>query len=102
MPFTATSKVTLSAACEQDRESIYKMRHAIYGRELNQHSVNSNNQLTDDLDIINHYIVAKYCNEVIGFVSITSPASKKYSVDKYFDRSCIPYAFNEHCTRYVC
>ncbi len=96
MPFTATSKVTLSAACEQDRESIYKMRYAIYARELNQHSVNSNNQLTDDLDIINHYIVAKYCNEVIGFVSITSPASKKYSVDKYFDRSCIPYAFNEH------
>lgn len=96
MPITSTSKVTLIAASAQDRQSIYKMRHAIYAKELNQHSVNPNNQLTDDLDISNHYVVAKYHDEVIGFISITSPASKKYSIDKYFDRSSIPFPFDEY------
>lgn len=96
MSFTSTSKVTLRAASEQDRQSVYKMRHAIYAHEIGQHSVNSGNQLTDDLDLSNHYIVAKYQDEVVGFVSITSPASKKYSLDKYFNRSCIPYPFDEH------
>ncbi len=96
MSITTHSKVTLITASGQDRQGVYKMRHEIYAAELSQHSLNLNNQLTDDLDSINHYIVAKYPDRVIGFVSITSPASEKYSVDKYFNRSSIPYQFDEH------
>ncbi len=90
------TKPILITASQQDRRLIYNIRHTVYASELNQHAVNPGKQLQDDLDLVNHYIVAKYHNQVIGFISITSPASKKYSVDKYFNRSSIPYKFNEH------
>jgi len=93
---SCAEKLILNTASEQDRQEIYNIRHTVYARELDQHSTNSSNQLKDDLDLINHYIIAKYCGQVIGFVSITPPNSKKYSVDKYFNRSCVPYPFDEH------
>ncbi|HEV8081755.1 MAG TPA: histidinol-phosphate transaminase [Chitinophagaceae bacterium] len=96
MPNASSPKIILIAASEQHREDIYNIRHAVYAGELNQHLVNSSNQLKDDLDLVNNYIVAKYYNQVIGFISITSPASKKYSVDKYFNRSSIPYPFDDY------
>ena len=89
-------KITFSIASNLDRQEIYKIRHLIYAQELNQHAVNSCQQLTDDLDAENKYIVAKGGNQILGFISITTPNSKKYSVDKYFSRSDIPYAFDEY------
>ena len=85
----------LSVATEVDRHAIYKIRHEIYAQELNQHTENSTGQLTDDLDLENHYIVARYDNQIIGFISVTCPNSKTYSVDKYFSRSVVPFPFDE-------
>jgi len=89
-------QIVLAIASNQDRQKIYTLRHSIYAEELHQHSTNSNQQLSDTLDSENNYIVAKQENEIIGFISITSPNSKKYSVEKYFSRSEIPFAFDEY------
>ena len=89
-------KISFSIASSLDRQEIYKIRHLIYAQELNQHAVNSSQQLSDDLDTENKYIVAKSGNQILGFISITTPNTKKYSVDKYFSRSDIPYAFDEY------
>ena len=86
----------LSVATEEDRQEIYRIRHKIYAEELNQHAANSNYQLADELDFKNHYIVAKYGSQIIGFISVTCPGSKSYSVDKYFSRSVIPFPFDEY------
>ncbi len=90
------NKLVFTTATQCDRQSIYALRHAIYAEELGQHTVNKAGQLQDDLDLCNHYIVAKNHHEVIGFISITSPSSGKFSVDKYFDRSVIPFSFDEY------
>ena len=73
-------KISFSIASNLDRQEIYKIRHLIYAQELNQHAVNSSQQLIDDLDSENKYIVAKAGNQILGFISITTPNSKKYSV----------------------
>lgn len=88
------TKVIIRAAGDQDRKSIYAIRHAIYAQELGQYETNPAGELRDKLDGQNHYIVARYNNELIGFISITTPASASYSVDKYFDRSSLPFPFD--------
>ncbi len=93
---TAAPTFTLSIASESDREEIYKIRHQIYAKELKQHSLNSLHALRDNLDLVNHYIVAKREENVIGFISITPPGAASYSVDKYFMRSSVPYDFDEY------
>jgi histidinol-phosphate/aromatic aminotransferase/cobyric acid decarboxylase-like protein/N-acyl-L-homoserine lactone synthetase len=92
----SSSKIILIAASEKHREDIYIIRHSIYAEELHQHSANPVGQLKDELDLVNNYIVAEYDKKIIGFISITSPASKKYSVDKYFNRSAVPYPFDQY------
>ncbi len=87
MANTTSPKIILIAASEQHREEIYNIRYNVYAEELHQHSANPVGQLKDELDLVNNYIVAEYDKKVIGVISITSPASKKYSVDKYFNRS---------------
>lgn len=89
-------KLILSVASKVDREAIYKIRHLIYAYELNQHAINPIQRLSDELDEENNYIAAKQGNEIVGFISITSPNSKKYSVDKYFSRSIVPFSFDEY------
>ncbi len=89
-------RLVLTIASDKARQVIYRIRHAVYATELNQHAINSEDLLTDQLDLENHYILASYGNEVVGFISITSPASRTYSVDKYFTRSQIPFLFDEH------
>jgi histidinol-phosphate/aromatic aminotransferase/cobyric acid decarboxylase-like protein/N-acyl-L-homoserine lactone synthetase len=96
MAITSAPKFTLSVASKSDRQEIYKMRHIVYAKELKQHKENSSCELRDELDSINQYIVAKQEKKVVGFVSITPPTSTKYSVDKYFTRSSIPYDFDEY------
>ena len=96
MSISKKQKVCLSIASKIDREEIYKIRHSIYAQELNQHPVNTSEQLIDKLDVENNYIVAKQSDKLLGFISITSPNSEKYSVDKYFSRENIPVAFDEY------
>lgn len=96
MHFTSVSKISLSIATDSDRKNIYKLRHQVYAKELKQHTLNSAEELKDNLDLCNHYIVARQAGNVVGFVSITSPDSSTYSVDKYFTRCSIPYPFDDY------
>lgn len=89
-------KLELLVANHTDRKQIYQIRHNIYANELNQHHPTNNQELTDQLDEENVYIVAKYQNQLVGFISITTPSSTKYSVDKYFSRTDIPFEFDEY------
>ena len=96
MSTLSDKRLILSIANKEERKTIYKFRHKIYAEELGQHAVNTFNIIEDELDLVNHYIIAKNCNEIVGFVSITAPSSNKYSVEKYFDRSIIPFHFDEY------
>ncbi|MDA7888508.1 histidinol-phosphate aminotransferase family protein [Akkermansiaceae bacterium] len=58
--------ISLSIATRHDRERISRLRHAVYARELGQHSLNRERSLTDSLDLINHYLVAKSGNILPG------------------------------------
>jgi len=86
-------RVRIGLAGPEQRQLIYSGRHAIYGLELGQHQPNPSRQLTDALDAVNSYIVATLGDDLLAFISIT-PAGSNYSVDKYFDRSRVPVAFD--------
>lgn len=81
----------LALADRADREEIYQMRHAVYASELGQHPENAAQRLTDELDAFNHYLVAWVGDRLAGFVSITPPGFGRYSIDKYFARSALPF-----------
>ncbi|MBI2302871.1 MAG: aminotransferase class I/II-fold pyridoxal phosphate-dependent enzyme [Armatimonadetes bacterium] len=87
-------KVRIAPATEADRARIYEMRHAVYAVELGQHRPNEAGRLTDGLDPLNEYLVATADGDLAGFVSITSPESDTYSIDKYFGRSDLPFGFD--------
>ncbi|WP_309721721.1 histidinol-phosphate transaminase [Armatimonas sp.] len=88
----------LSLATPTQREEIYRLRHAIYAAELGQHAVNPEGRLTDALDEINEYLVAtedKSEGAILGFVSLTQPSVGRYSLDKYFERTALPFPVDE-------
>jgi histidinol-phosphate/aromatic aminotransferase/cobyric acid decarboxylase-like protein len=89
-----TDAIALAVADERDRESIYAIRHQVYARELKQHPENANGRLSDTLDEINTYLVAKRGGEIIGFVAVTPPNAFGYSLDKYFARDGLPLIFD--------
>ncbi|HSL29513.1 MAG TPA: aminotransferase class I/II-fold pyridoxal phosphate-dependent enzyme, partial [Anaerolineales bacterium] len=89
------TKFSITFADELDREVIYRMRHEVYARELGQHAENKEGRITDKLDMINTYIVAKIGEEIAGFVSITPPNEVGYSIDKYFTRDELPFRFDK-------
>ena len=70
------SRVSLSLADAQDRQSIYALRHQVYAHELGQHRENRAGVLTDVLDQVNTYLVAKRGHAVVGFVAITPIGSR--------------------------
>jgi len=88
-------KICLSLATDEERESIYAIRHQVYARELRQHPENTAERLTDGLDAFNTYVVAKRGAAIVGFVAITPPGVQQYSVEKYFRREEIPISFDE-------
>jgi histidinol-phosphate/aromatic aminotransferase/cobyric acid decarboxylase-like protein len=88
-------KLVLSIASSTDREEIYRTRYEIYSTEIQQHPANGNGFLKDEPGMINHYIIAKRGNALVGFISITPPVSGKYSLDKYFDRNSLPFIFTD-------
>jgi N-acyl-L-homoserine lactone synthetase len=89
------SRVTLSLADTRDRQSIYALRHQVYAHELGQYRENSQGVLTDILDDVNTYLVAKRGQVIVGFVAITPPNPHGYSIDKYFARRDLPFVFDD-------
>ena len=45
-----SSALTICVAEARERDTIYRIRHEIYARELGQHRVNSSGNLQDSLD----------------------------------------------------
>ena len=82
----------IAEASAEDREAIYRARHEVYARELGQHATNDEGRLVDRLDEFNGYLVARVDGRVAGFVSLTPPGERGYSIDKYFDRETLPFA----------
>lgn len=91
-----SSRIELSFASKADRASIYDIRYQVYASELGQHSENEYGMLTDKLDAVNYYIVAKLSGQIVGFVSVTPPNSLGYSIDKYFERENLPLIFDQN------
>ena len=89
--FAATRPHTLSVATDEDRETIYRLRHDVYAYELGQHAVNGDGSLADALDAWNIYLVVKVGRDIAGFISLTPPGSAAYSIDKYFVRESLPF-----------
>ncbi len=95
--------IVVRPATREDREEVFRSRHAVYASELGQHRVNSTQRLVDPLDAYNQYLVAARGDEVLGFVSITPPpreghdprehdsAAVYYSIDKYTGREGLPF-----------
>ena len=88
------ARITLGVGTAQDRELIYGIRHAVYARELGQHSLNRAERLSDSLDTRNAYLVAKVGGEIAGFISVTPPGGPGYSIDKYLARAELPLQFD--------
>ena len=89
-------RVTLRMGTEADRDTLYRLRHAIYGQELRQHALNEEQRLRDSLDAFNTYFVACVGSEIVGFISVTPPCHESYSIDKYVDRTQLPFAVDDH------
>src|SRR5436305_385557 len=87
-----SSRVVLALADAADRERIYQLRHDVYASELGQHHVNDAGSLRDGLDNQNIYLVARTGDEIAGFVSVTPPTARSYSIDKYARREELPFA----------
>ena len=92
---TPAARIILESASAEDRQQIYRIRHAVYAAELGQHPENSAARLTDDLDLNNVYLVAKAAGKIAGFISITPPACGKYSIEKYFTESQLPFSLHD-------
>ena len=88
-------KIAISTATDGDLRTIYGLRHDVYAEELGQHVLNEERLLTDSLDSFNTYLVARIGDELAGFISITPPSHGEYSVDKYFQRDDVPFAFDD-------
>jgi len=84
-------RLALRLATSAERESIYRLRHEVYARELGQYEVRPDGRLTDALDAFNIYLVVLDGNKILGFVSITPPGHGQYSVDKYLKRDQLPF-----------
>jgi histidinol-phosphate/aromatic aminotransferase/cobyric acid decarboxylase-like protein len=80
-------RLRLELAAEEDRPSIYRLRHEVYAAELGQYPRNEEGQLVDRLDEHNLYIVARVGNELVGCISITPPGPWGLSLDKHAPRS---------------
>lgn len=88
------NRIIVAVATTEDRAVIYRLRHDVYACELGQHSPTPTRELHDVLDSGNEYVVVKIDAQLVGFVSITLPEQKQYSIDKYFARESVPFAFD--------
>ncbi len=88
-------RLRIGLATGEDRDAIYRLRHAVYASELGQHPTNEEGALRDALDGFNEYVVAAEGDDVVGFVSLTPPGRGGYSIDKYFARQDLPFACDD-------
>src|SRR5690349_4473511 len=88
-------QLKIGVASTGDRDTISRLRHEVYACELGQHAVNPEGRLQDAVDEHNLYITASQNAEVLGFISVTPPCAPVFSVDKYFDRDTLPFAFDD-------
>ncbi|HUR46861.1 MAG TPA: aminotransferase class I/II-fold pyridoxal phosphate-dependent enzyme [Candidatus Saccharimonadales bacterium] len=84
-------RIRLKVADEREREGIYLLRHEVYGRELQQYPLNGERVLKDSLDAENIYLVLIERDRIAGFISITPPTARMFSIDKYFRREELPF-----------
>src|SRR5260221_5040635 len=91
---THPSQITLAPATGHERESIYRIRHAVYARELGQHAVIGAGSLSDSLDAWSVYRVAMVGLEIDGFISVPPAGTPSYSIDKYLRREALPFQFD--------
>src|SRR5436190_593478 len=87
----SSARFALARASDAERETIFRLRHEVYARELGQHSVNDTGRLHDALDTYNVNLVARLDGAVAGFISITPPGRGAFSIDKYFARDALPF-----------
>jgi GNAT superfamily N-acetyltransferase len=78
-------------ATDQDREAVYRLRHDIYAKELQQVPENAEGRLTDGVDAYNVFLAAYRDPELVGFVSVTPPGGGPYAVEKYYPRERWPF-----------
>jgi histidinol-phosphate/aromatic aminotransferase/cobyric acid decarboxylase-like protein/GNAT superfamily N-acetyltransferase len=90
-----STRVRIELANESDRQTIYRLRHEVYARELGQHPVNGTGRLQDPLDACNVYLVARVGNEMAGFISVTPPGRGQYSIEKYLPLERFPFPADE-------
>ncbi|MDP9203408.1 MAG: GNAT family N-acetyltransferase, partial [Gemmatimonadota bacterium] len=89
------ARISVSIAETRDRERIYAIRHEVYAAELGQYPENDARLLSDQLDFVNTYLVARIGGAIAGFVAITPPSEAGYSIDKYFAREDLPLVFDD-------
>lgn len=77
------------------REQIYRNRHEVYAAELGQHPLNGEARLTDAIDDYNVYLAACDGDRLVGYISITPPGHRAYSIEKYLPRDEIPVTFDD-------
>jgi histidinol-phosphate/aromatic aminotransferase/cobyric acid decarboxylase-like protein/GNAT superfamily N-acetyltransferase len=100
-PTLASPPSALSFACSiaratpADCDTLHRLRHEVYARELGQHAINDAGRLRDRLDDHNVNLVARVDDTVAGFISITPPAHGAYSIDKYFARDELPFVVDD-------
>src|SRR3954463_2070673 len=93
-PSVAPVRFAIELADARDREHIARLRHEVYARELGQHATNTTGRLRDPLDDYNVMLVARVGTDIAGFISVTPPGRGPFSIDKYFDRATLPFAFD--------
>ncbi len=91
----APGRIRLALASARERETIYKIRHAVYATELGQHREHPTGMLTDDLDAANQYIIATVHGATAGFISITPSSVSRFSIDKYLSRHELPFPLDQ-------
>lgn len=88
------NKLRIALAGGNDRDTIYRLRHDVFARELAQHGENADGRLIDSLDEFNTYLTASLGEEIAGFISVTPPGAR-YSIDKYLSRDELPFLVDD-------
>jgi hypothetical protein len=87
--------LTIRPATIDDRDTIYRIRHDVFARELGQQPMDGTELLSDTRDTFNSYIVALDAAAIVGLVSMTPIGETSYSVDTYLRRDALPFAVDE-------
>ncbi len=90
----AAGRLKIALATERDRETLYRLRHEVYARELAQHQETPEGMLQDPLDAFNIYITASVDGEIAGFISITPPG-QQYFMEQYVSLSDLPFPIDD-------